>query len=216
MINLRKFWISAIYVNNNWCTNTKTLSSHCSQDLEYMTVTCRPKYLPWKFNIVMITAVYIPMDTNASSALTSLAISRACILKLFILSQRTLPLQILRQCATREARLTLTSSKASGLSLYHSWASQITWPCSWSQYIPPSGRVFQSHWGLLKLGLKVPLISCRTASGQQIRISFGFLNIRTWSRIQQLSWATLSTAWTLSQWRSAPGSIPTEIHGYMR
>ena len=51
------------------CTNTKTVSSHCSPDLEYVTVKCRPIYLPREFTVVMITAVYIPPDANASSAL---------------------------------------------------------------------------------------------------------------------------------------------------
>ncbi|KAK3534494.1 hypothetical protein QTP86_016310, partial [Hemibagrus guttatus] len=39
-----------MYVNNNWCTNTVTVDSHCSPDLE--TVKCRPIYLPREFTVV--------------------------------------------------------------------------------------------------------------------------------------------------------------------
>lgn len=48
--------------NNSWCTNTKTVSSLCSSDLEFVTVKCRPIYLPREFTVVMVTAVYIPPD----------------------------------------------------------------------------------------------------------------------------------------------------------
>ncbi len=56
-----------VYVNNNWCTDTVTVDSHCSPDLEYVTVKCRPIYLPREFTVVMITAVYIPPDANANT-----------------------------------------------------------------------------------------------------------------------------------------------------
>uniref|UniRef100_A0A3P9IGT3 Reverse transcriptase domain-containing protein n=1 Tax=Oryzias latipes TaxID=8090 RepID=A0A3P9IGT3_ORYLA len=58
-----------VYVNNNWCTNTKTVDRHCSSDLEYVTVRCRPIYLPREFTVVMVTAVYIPPDANANTAI---------------------------------------------------------------------------------------------------------------------------------------------------
>uniref|UniRef100_A0A8C7YZR7 Reverse transcriptase domain-containing protein n=1 Tax=Oryzias sinensis TaxID=183150 RepID=A0A8C7YZR7_9TELE len=58
-----------IYVNNNWCTNSRTVASHCSPDVEYVTVRCSPFYLPREFTVVMATAVYIPPDANANSAL---------------------------------------------------------------------------------------------------------------------------------------------------
>ncbi|KAK3563669.1 hypothetical protein QTP86_033513 [Hemibagrus guttatus] len=61
-----------VYVNNNWCTNTVTVDSHRSSDLEYVTVKCRPIYLPREFTVVMITAVYIPPDANANSAIEHL------------------------------------------------------------------------------------------------------------------------------------------------
>lgn len=58
-----------VYVNNKWCTNTKTVNSHCSPDLELMTVKCRPIYLPREFTVVLITAVYISPDANATTSL---------------------------------------------------------------------------------------------------------------------------------------------------
>ena len=58
-----------MYINNNWCNNTETVASHCSPDLEYLTVKCRPFYLPLEFTGVMLTVVYIPLDANASLAL---------------------------------------------------------------------------------------------------------------------------------------------------
>ena len=46
--------------------------------LEFITVQCRPLYLPREFTIVMVTAVYIPPDANARTALCHLdnALSR--------------------------------------------------------------------------------------------------------------------------------------------
>lgn len=58
-----------MYVNNNWCTNTVSVDSHCSPDLEYVTVKCRLIYLPREFTVVMIAAAYIPPDANANSAI---------------------------------------------------------------------------------------------------------------------------------------------------
>jgi len=56
-------------VNNSRCTNTVTVHSHCSPDLEYLTVKCTPFYFLREFTVVMITAVYIPPDANAISAI---------------------------------------------------------------------------------------------------------------------------------------------------
>ncbi len=58
-----------VYVNNSWCTNSVIMERHCSPDIEYLTVKCRPIYLPREFTVVMVTAVYIPPDANANSAI---------------------------------------------------------------------------------------------------------------------------------------------------
>ncbi len=57
-----------IYIHGDWCTNANIIDSHCSPDLEYLTVKCRPFYLPQEFDAVLITAVYIPTDANANKA----------------------------------------------------------------------------------------------------------------------------------------------------
>lgn len=58
-----------MYVNNNWCTNIVTIDSHCCPNLEYVTVKCRPFYLPCKFSVVMTTVVYIAPEANAKLAI---------------------------------------------------------------------------------------------------------------------------------------------------
>lgn len=63
------------------------------------------------------------------------------------------------------------------------------------------GSVFPSLQGLLKPGLKVPLISCRTSLSQQTGM---FLNMYI---IQD---RTAVLGYIRSQWRNAPGSIPTK------
>ena len=61
-----------IYLNNNWTSDSKLVSSHCSQDLEYITVKCRPFHLAREHSAVYITVVYIAPDANASIALATL------------------------------------------------------------------------------------------------------------------------------------------------
>ncbi|KAK0146581.1 hypothetical protein N1851_014085 [Merluccius polli] len=61
-----------IYLNNNWTSDSKLVSSHCSQDLEYITVKCRPFHLAREHSAVFITVVYIAPDANASIALAIL------------------------------------------------------------------------------------------------------------------------------------------------
>ena len=61
-----------IYVNKAWCTNTVIVGRHCSANLEFLMVKCRPFYLPREFTSTIITAVYIPPDANAKLALNEL------------------------------------------------------------------------------------------------------------------------------------------------
>ncbi|KAK0140101.1 hypothetical protein N1851_022987 [Merluccius polli] len=61
-----------IYLNNNWTSDSKLVSSHCSQDLEYITVKCRPFHLAREHSAVFITVVYIAPDANASITLAIL------------------------------------------------------------------------------------------------------------------------------------------------
>ena len=61
-----------IYVCNSWCNTTDIVETFCSPDLEFITVKCRPFYLPREFTVVFLTAVYIPPQANAKLALASL------------------------------------------------------------------------------------------------------------------------------------------------
>lgn len=61
-----------IFINNNWCTNVKVISSHCSEDIEFLIIKCRPTYLPREFTAVTITAVYLPPSANTKDALSTL------------------------------------------------------------------------------------------------------------------------------------------------
>lgn len=49
-----------IYVNNKWCTAADMVDKHCCPDLEFLTVRCRPFFLPREFMAITIMAVYIP------------------------------------------------------------------------------------------------------------------------------------------------------------
>lgn len=61
-----------IYVHENWCNNGTIIANHCSPDLEYMSVRCRPFFLPRELTVVIVTAVYIPPDANVNKALSLL------------------------------------------------------------------------------------------------------------------------------------------------
>ena len=46
--------------------------SHCSENLEYLSVKCRPFYLPREHSCIVIMAVYVPPDANAKLAMKEL------------------------------------------------------------------------------------------------------------------------------------------------
>ncbi len=46
------------------------LSRSCSSHLEYLSIICRPFYLPQKFSSIVITGVYIPPQADTSLALS--------------------------------------------------------------------------------------------------------------------------------------------------
>ncbi|KAK0150001.1 hypothetical protein N1851_009235 [Merluccius polli] len=61
-----------LYVHNAWCSGSRITHSHCSPDIEVLSVMCRPFYLPRELTVVIVTAVYIPPDASVSSALAHL------------------------------------------------------------------------------------------------------------------------------------------------
>lgn len=58
--------------NNRWCTNATVTETHCSPNVEFITLKCRPFYLAWEHTVVIVTAVYIPPNANANIALKTL------------------------------------------------------------------------------------------------------------------------------------------------
>ena len=64
-----------IYVNKTWCMDCVTVSAHCSADLEYLIVRCRPFYLPREFSCIVAIAVYVPPDANSKAAMKELSIA---------------------------------------------------------------------------------------------------------------------------------------------
>ncbi|KAK3507617.1 hypothetical protein QTP70_030788 [Hemibagrus guttatus] len=61
-----------VYINMDWCKNSVLVSSYYSSLVEFVTVRCRPFYLPWEFTTAFIFGVYIPSSANAKEALCEL------------------------------------------------------------------------------------------------------------------------------------------------
>lgn len=61
-----------VYINSDWCKNSELVSSFCSPLVEFVTVRCRPFYLPHEFTTAFILGVYIPPSANAKEALCKL------------------------------------------------------------------------------------------------------------------------------------------------
>ncbi len=57
-------------INKKWCDprNISILSRSCSPHLEYLSIICRPFYLPREFSSIVVTAVYIPPQADTSLA----------------------------------------------------------------------------------------------------------------------------------------------------
>ena len=62
-----------LLLNNQWCSDVKIISKGCTMDLEYLTMKCRPFYLPREFSSVTMTAVYIHPNADTVVALEDLA-----------------------------------------------------------------------------------------------------------------------------------------------
>lgn len=54
-----------IYVNKTWCTDSVIVNTHCSVNLEFLIIKCRPFYLPREFTCIIAAAVYALPDANA-------------------------------------------------------------------------------------------------------------------------------------------------------
>ncbi len=61
-------------INKKWCDprNISILSRSCSPHLEHLSIICYPFYLPREFTSIIVTAVYIPPQTDTGLALSKL------------------------------------------------------------------------------------------------------------------------------------------------
>ena len=53
-----------VYVNNRWCKNITVYEQICQNDIEYLTLSLRPFYLPREFPKLFVTIVYIPPSAD--------------------------------------------------------------------------------------------------------------------------------------------------------
>lgn len=61
-----------LYTNNLWSTDTTVKDTHCSPDIEYLMLQCRPFFLPREFPSVVIITAYIPPQDNVWLAIEKL------------------------------------------------------------------------------------------------------------------------------------------------
>lgn len=61
-------------VNSSWCDSASIvpLTLSCTPNLELLTISCRPFYLPREFTSVIVNAVYIPPQADTDTALCEL------------------------------------------------------------------------------------------------------------------------------------------------
>lgn len=64
-----------VYLNNKWCNpnNTAMKYTMCSPDVEMLTVSARPYYLPREFSHVLVTVVYVPPSAKNKQAADHIA-----------------------------------------------------------------------------------------------------------------------------------------------
>jgi len=60
-------------INQMYCKNVSVISKGCSENLEYLTIKCRPFYLPREFSSITLTAVYIHPRADVGLALSELS-----------------------------------------------------------------------------------------------------------------------------------------------
>ncbi len=57
-----------VYIIERWCKNYTLRESYCSEDIELLSLSFRPFYLPWEFGQLFITIVYIHPRANFRAA----------------------------------------------------------------------------------------------------------------------------------------------------
>ena len=62
-----------LYINDRWCNNIKVHRKMCTPNLELLTVSLRPFYLPREFPTVVISCVYVVPEANINIAAEMIA-----------------------------------------------------------------------------------------------------------------------------------------------
>jgi len=57
-----------LYINDRWCKNVNVVSKTSTPDIEFLSLSLRPHYLPREFNLVNIVVVYIPPSASSDGA----------------------------------------------------------------------------------------------------------------------------------------------------
>lgn len=57
-----------LYINERWCSQVTIKETYCSEDIEYLVVSCRPFYLPREFSNIYIFVVYITTSADVKVA----------------------------------------------------------------------------------------------------------------------------------------------------
>ncbi len=61
-----------LYVNQRWCKNVTVRETVCTDDIELLSVSLRPHYLPREFPQIFLTVAYIHPKANAKNAVTTI------------------------------------------------------------------------------------------------------------------------------------------------
>ncbi len=66
--------VCCFMINKKWCDprNISNLSHSCSPRLEHLSIIFRPFYLPSEFSSIIVSAVYIPPQSDTGLALSKL------------------------------------------------------------------------------------------------------------------------------------------------
>ena len=62
-----------LFINDKWCMNTKVHDRVCIPDIDLLSVTLRPFYLPREFTNIIVCSVYIHPAANATVAADTIA-----------------------------------------------------------------------------------------------------------------------------------------------
>lgn len=61
-----------LYINQDWCRSVTVRESVCTKDLELLSVSLRPKYMPREFPQLFVTVVYIHPRANEANVVETI------------------------------------------------------------------------------------------------------------------------------------------------